>query len=185
MRSQTSFLLAGWLWAAVGTAAAAHPNGNVDQQVALSLGLETAEVSIVILPSSWYGAALFGQVDRDRDGLASAEEGQALAQVILDQASLSIDGQPVDLSEAQAMIPSRDSLARGMQPIVVVALAQFPPISAGTHVVDFSIAYVAFGHEWSVQPHYDLDLIAAVGTPRMLPSARSNAISIQIQSTAE
>ncbi|WP_159590795.1 DUF1007 family protein [Chelativorans xinjiangense] len=144
---------------ALPVAAAAHPHSYTDQQVQLSVGLEVADVSVVIVPSTGDGAAIFSHIDLDGDGTASNEEAQAFGADVLATAELTVDGRAFAFTEADVTIPSADEAAKGAGAIVIKASTPISLSEAEAHQVDFGIGYGVFSHDWFVQPFFHPDLI--------------------------
>ncbi|WP_265516897.1 DUF1007 family protein [Nitratireductor luteus] len=140
-------------------AAAAHPHSYTDQQVQLSVGLEVADVTLVVVPSAGDGAAIFSHIDLDGDGAVSDEEAQAFGADVLATTELTVDGRAFALTDAAVAVPSAEEAAEGMGAFVVKASTPISLSEAKAHRVDFGISYGAFSHDWFVQPFFHPDLV--------------------------
>ncbi|WP_163269492.1 DUF1007 family protein [Chelativorans alearense] len=143
----------------VPVAAAAHPHSYTDQQVQLSVGLEVVDLSVVIVPSTGDGAAIFSHIDLDGDGAVSDEEAQAFGADVLATAELTVDRRVFAFTNAAVAVPSAEEAARGTGAIIVKASTPISLSETEAHQVDFGISYGAFSHDWFIQPFFHPDLI--------------------------
>lgn len=167
---------------AVAAVAAAHPHATIDQQVQFSLGLDRAEVTVVIMPSPQDGPALFGRVDADDDGAVSEAEAQAFADAVAADLFLSVDGEAMALGPATARVAPADEVRAGIGGLSVTAEALLALSPDDPHVVAFAVSFEDFAHEWFVQPFYHPELTAAFGTPGLERSADGGMVTVELGS---
>ncbi|MFS4438151.1 hypothetical protein ACMA5I_08050 [Paracoccaceae bacterium GXU_MW_L88] len=160
--------------------AAAHPHSYVDQQVQLSLGMDSAQITVVIVPSANEGEAIFAHLDRDGDGAISDAEASAFARAVLDKAALMADGETVKLENAQIAMPEADAIQGGLGPIRLRADAPLALAPDTEHEIAFTIGYEDLSHDWFVQPYYHDDFTAAFPEPGLRRSEDGHEVVITL-----
>lgn len=173
-------LLFGLLGLALAGTISAHPHSYVDQQVQVALGLDRAEITVMIVPSAQDGAAIFAQLDLDGDGAVDDHERAAFRRAVLAAAAFTVDDEPVPLGAGEVTVSAPALLAAGAGPIELRTTARFDPLGPGTHVLRFAIQFDAFDHDWFVQPFYFNDLIAAGPSPELTRSADGSTVTVSI-----
>jgi len=129
--------------------AGAHPHSYVDQQALVSVGSNSVDVTIRIVPSFDNGAAIFAGIDADGNGVVSQGEAAEFAATVIAKARLEVD-----------------------------ASTRFTLSNVGEHQVAFEIAYYDFSHDWQVQPFFYTDFAATMTLPTMARSDAGNQVGI-------
>lgn len=161
------------------TAAGAHPHAYIDQQALISVGTNSVDVTIRILPSFTEGAAIFARIDRDGNGVVSAAEAAELATAVVATAQLEVDGQPVALRRATATVPGIDEVSAGFGVIEIAATAAFRLASSGDHQVSFDIGFDEFSPDWQLQPFFYTDFIETMSSRTVARSDTGNGVGIR------
>jgi len=154
--------------------AGAHPHNYVDQQALLSVGANTVDVNIRIVPSFENGAAIFAAIDADGNGVVSQAEAAAFAAAVVANTSLEVDGNSIALQNATATVPYIDKVAAGFGIIEVDASAWFALSGVGEHQIAFAISYDDFSHDWQVQPFFYTDFAETISAQTVARSATGN-----------
>ncbi len=161
-------------------AAGAHPHSYVDQQVQLSIGLDVVDVTAVIVPSSEEGAAIYARLDADGDGTVSPDEASTFGTALVKGMKLLVDGQKVELADADVAVAEAEEVRSGNGAITVTVAAPAGLDQGAAHRILFEVTYGEFSHEWFVQPYYYPDLIEAFETPVLERSPEGRHVAIQL-----
>lgn len=146
------FLLGGVL-ALAGTSLPAHPHATVDQQVALTLGLDRIAAEITIVPSIATGPDVLARLDTNADGVVADAEGQAFAEDVLATVNVQVANSEVALSTARISVSDTAALEAGLGRIVISAQANLESQLTGMADISFEIGFDDFDHDWFVQPY--------------------------------
>lgn len=153
----------------------AHPHGEVDQQVTLSLLPGRVVIEAVIMPSAPDGVAIYAQLDRDGDGAVSGFEATDFGAELLAATHLSAGGAALALSTPEVTIAERDRVETGLGQIIWRAEAELP---SRLERLDFTIDYGAFSHNWFVQPFYASEIVA-MGVPELERSGDGATVTLR------
>ena len=154
---------------------AAHPHMEVEQQLHVTVGAQTAQVSwLIAAPDS--GGHIFEHVDKNADGLLDDEELAAFSEKLLSATVFEADGRPVDLVITGLTFPDKEKLLSGASLIEMTARARGPVTTAGRIIV--SIGFDTFSDDWFVQPYY-LESLVQNSTPRIERDRNILAINLK------
>ncbi|WP_133064551.1 hypothetical protein [Marivivens niveibacter] len=165
----------------IGTTASAHPHSDIDQQLLITLGVDDAALTYVIVPSIGSGPDFVSMIDTDTDGTISPAEADQFANAIAAATTILADDQTVELYDVFAIMPPVENIMSATAPITVKATVEMPFATSGIHSVGVDIAFDAMSHDWFIQPFYRSDLIDLTGTPELMRQNDTSAISITAQ----
>jgi hypothetical protein len=167
---------------AIPVTAGAHPHRYIDQQVQLSVGIEAVDMTVVIVPSTQDGAAMYSHIDSDGDGVVSDQEAQAFGADVLAATELTVDGRAFVFAPADVKVPEADAVAKGTAAIIVNASAHVSLAGREAHRLDFGISYEAFSHDWFVQPFIHPDLLENTSSPSVDRTGGEGKVVIRFSS---
>ena len=162
--------------------AGAHPHAYVDQQALISVGTHSVDVTVRIVPSFTEGAAIFARIDSDSDGKVSDREAAELAAAVVATVQLEVDGMPVALHRATAVVPGVDEVSAGFGVIEISAAAAIVLAGSGNHQVSFNIGFDDFSADWQVQPYFYTDLVTAMSSRSIARNETGNGVNILLYS---
>lgn len=163
--------------------AGAHPHQYIDQQVQLTVGLETVELTVVIVPSIQDAAAMFAHIDGDGDGAVSLTELQSFGAEVLAGAELTVDDRTLVFTQAVVAVPDAAEVATGTAAITVTASTDVRLAERGAHRVDFVMSYGVFSHNWFVQPFFFPDLLKNTRSPSVDRTADDGTVVIRFSTS--
>lgn len=138
--------------------AAGHPHSHVDQQAALSIGLDRASLSIRIVPSHDEGPEILAHIDGDGDGTVSPTEARAFGDAVLSEIQLTVDEAHVSLDNVSVEMPSVAAVSSGTGMIEIRAEATYPELIEAGHTIGMSVSYEELAHDWFIQPYVFRDV---------------------------
>lgn len=138
------------------TAANAHPHTDIKQQVLLSVGLQTTNFNIRIMPSYTGGQDIWYQIDTNKDKHISEKEAQAFAERVFDLSVMEMNGVPVKLSNRLANVPKYEDVVSGVGAIKVSANGYYDIKTDADeeHKLIIEMHFEDFSHDWHIQPFY-------------------------------
>lgn len=160
------------------TAAQAHPHRFTEQQVMVSVSPVAVMVQAIIAPSPTQGPTVVALIDRNGDGVLSAEEGQYFATALMSEVTLTSDGAPLTLQEIMVALPSPQNIAEGTAHVTVSAMAPLT-VQRGPHDLTFAITYSAFAQDWFIQPWTTEDLLPEGDYPSVERATEGNRLRLR------
>ena len=125
----------------VTTSLSAHRRDALLQAARLDVGQARVAVELDLTPGIALADAVIAEVDVDRDGVLTAEEGQAYARRVANALELSLDGRALQLDAVAATVPDLTALRRGEGTIELRSSIDLPPASASGHRLSFRNTY--------------------------------------------
>ena len=103
--------------------AAAHALDEYVQAARLSLTRTHVGLDLDLTPGVHVAAAIVAMIDRDRDGVITPAEAAAYASLVLDNAAVALDGQPLTMTVSRIDVPPIAEMREGMGTIHMSARA--------------------------------------------------------------
>ncbi len=123
------------LTTAVGVSA--HRRDEYLQAARIGIAPGRVELQLDLTPGIAVADAIIAEIDRNRDGVLTADEQQAYVARVLSAIELDIDGLPILLQQqpppAASSFPDVDAFRRGEGTIALQVHAMLPSLSAGAH----------------------------------------------------
>jgi hypothetical protein len=111
----------------------AHRRDEYLQAARLAIAPGRVELQLDLTPGIAVADSVISEIDRDGDGVFSAEETQAYVQRVLNGISLDVDGQPLRAQVRSASFPGAEAFRRGEGTMQLQVDASLPQLSTGTH----------------------------------------------------
>ena len=115
----------------------AHRLDEYLQAARIDIEPDRAEVQLDLTPGVAVAEGIIADIDRDRDGLLSADEKDAYVSRVLGAVVLELDGRPLHVRSTAATFPEIDAFRRGEGTIRVQTRAVLPPLADGDHQLHF------------------------------------------------
>ena len=115
----------------------AHRLDEYLQAARIDIEPDRAEVQLDLTPGVAVAEGIIADIDRDRDGLLSADEKDAYVSRVLGAVVLELDGRPLHVRPTAATFPELDAFRRGEGTIRVQSGAVLPPLADGDHQLHF------------------------------------------------
>jgi len=115
----------------------AHRRDEYLQAARLAIEPARVQIQLDLTPGIAVADTVLRQIDRDRTGTISADEGQAYADVVLKAVRLESDGQPLRLELSDRRFPAIEAVRRGEGVIRLEFTAATPPLSPGAHTLRY------------------------------------------------
>src|SRR5262245_31912660 len=93
--------------------ASAHRRDEYLQATRVAIAPMRVALQLDLTPGIAVADAIAGEIDRDRDGIVSAEEQRAYVDTVLHALQLDIDHQPIALHLVSSTFPTPDAFTRG------------------------------------------------------------------------
>ena len=123
------------------------------QAARIAVTANSLVLEMSLTPGVAVAPRVFALIDRDGDGKASAAEIDSYARQVLNDAVLSLDGQPVQMTVARAECASWEEIRAGVGTIRLEARGENRAMSAGRHGIHFMNAH---------QPGFSVYLVNAL-----------------------
>jgi hypothetical protein len=133
----TALVLALTAAVAISTALSAHRRDEYLQAARLALEPGRVSVELDLTPGIAVAEAVIAEIDRDRDGLLSADEKRAYVKHVLAAIELRVDGGSLHLQPIASMFPDLDAFRRGEGTIQLQSAGVLPRLSDGRHQLQF------------------------------------------------
>ena len=115
----------------------AHRRDEYLQAARIALAPDAVLVDLDLTPGIDAAESVISGIDRDGDGVLSAQEQQAYAERVTTALTAAFDGAPVTLRLASATFPELSAVRRGEGAIRVRARAALPRTTSGEHALFF------------------------------------------------
>ena len=124
----------------------AHRRDEYLQAARLAIAPGRVELQLDLTPGIAVATSVIADIDRNGDGVFSAEETQAYAQRVLSELRLDIDGHALHLRQPQSQptadaFPAADAIRRGEGVIQLQLEAALPALTAGAHHLTYHNAH--------------------------------------------
>lgn len=161
--------------------AAVHPHSHVDQQAALSIGLDRASLSIRIVPSHDESPEILAHIDSDGDGTVPPTEARAFGDAVLSEVLLTVDEAHIALANISVDMSNVAAISSGTGMIEIRAEATYPELIEAGHTIGLSISYEELAHGWLIQPYIFQDAQARYETFKVDRAADGLSINATLQ----
>lgn len=131
-------VLLGCLWVAVSGESFAHRLDEYLQATRVSVATNRIDFTFELTPGVEVAGQVLEQMDPDRDGRISQDEGNAYAQRFLNDLKLSLDGNPAAIKVTSASFPPGQEIRKGIGTIRIQATSDAPSLGAGSHALQLS-----------------------------------------------
>src|SRR5262249_11065045 len=111
----------------LGYPAFAHRLDEYLQATIISLAEKQVQLSMRLMPGVAVSGAVLAEIDANRDGAISDAEGQAFAERVVHELSLSLDGHPLRPRLVSASFPGIEDMKEGLGEIRIELTAGLPP----------------------------------------------------------
>jgi hypothetical protein len=122
---------------AAGAGVSAHRMDEYLQAARLALDPARVQIDLDLTPGIALADAILADIDRNRDGLLSAEEQRLYVALVTSALTLEVDGTPVQTESAAASFPDADAMRRGEGTIRLHSSAVIPRLTNGFHQLWF------------------------------------------------
>ncbi|HSI15983.1 MAG TPA: EF-hand domain-containing protein [Chthoniobacter sp.] len=157
-------------WAALLPHASAHRIDEYLQATLVIIEPGSIRLEINLTPGTDVAAAVLAQIDRNGDGVISAEETNAYGEALKRDLAVALDDRPVDLKLASAQCPSVDELRSGSGIVQIVFTVPPGVLTAQPHRLEIHNRHL---------PAMSVYLLNA-GQPQFFNTAPPEAGSIEI-----
>ena len=124
---------------ACGTASlSAHRRDELLQAARVGVALDRIELELSLTPGMSVADDVIGAIDRDGDGVFSAEEQREYMGQVMVASELRIDGRIVRMETGTSTYPLLAELRDGVRSIELRSSATFPELSSGRHEITFT-----------------------------------------------
>jgi len=122
---------------AAGVALSAHRRDEYLQAARLAVEPDRVELELDLTPGIAVADATIADLDRDRDGVLSAEERRACVGQVLDALVFELDGRPLHVEAIGSTFPGLDDFRRGEGTIRLHAAIVLSDQADGDHQLSF------------------------------------------------
>jgi len=119
----------------------AHRRDELLQAARIGVAADRIELEISLTPGIAVADEVIGAIDRDGNGVLSAEEQRDHAALVMAATELRIDGEVVNTGVGTATYPLLDELREGDRSIELRSTVTIPRLSAGRHEIAFTNGY--------------------------------------------
>jgi hypothetical protein len=120
-----------------GAELSAHRTDEYLQAARLAIDPDRVQVELDLTPGIALADAIIADIDRNHDGLLSAEEQQTYGSLVLSALTLEVDGRPVRAQLVGTSFPDADAMRRGEGTIRLQSSATLPRLPGGVHQLLF------------------------------------------------
>ena len=128
---------------AAGVAVSAHRLDEYLQAARIDVRDDGVAIELALTPGAEIAESIVMLIDRDRDGVTSADEQRAYAAGVAGALQLRVDGATLPLRLTGFSFPTVEQLQRGEGTIRLEADARHPVLASGRHQLFFRNGYVA------------------------------------------
>ena len=140
-RSASGFVLASMLLVIGATSLSAHRRDELLQAVRIGVAADRLELEMSLTPGMAVADEVVRTIDRDSNGVLSAEEQRHHAALVMAATELRIDGRIVTMEAGTPTYPLPAELHDGDRSIELRSTATFPELSSGRHQIAFTNSY--------------------------------------------
>jgi hypothetical protein len=137
-RSRAAAALAAGLIVLASVEASAHRRDEYLQAARIAIDPGRVEIELDLTPGIAVAAALVGDVDADRNGSFSDDEGRTYGSRVLREIRASIDGVPLALTLDHSRVPAVEDMLKGEGTLRLQVRASLDHLAAGVHQLSFS-----------------------------------------------
>jgi hypothetical protein len=120
-----------------GAGVSAHRTDEYLQAARIAIDPGRVQIELDLTAGIALAGAILADIDRNRDGLLSAEEQQAYGSLVLSALTLEVDGTPAPAQLGETSFPDADAMKRGEGTIRLHLAAAIPRQSSGVHQLLF------------------------------------------------
>lgn len=124
-------------WLASAPPAGAHRLDEYLQATRLSVSTNRVNLAIDLTPGAAIADKVLAWIDTNGDGRISGSEGRAYAEEMLRSITLEVDGRPAAIELVASSFPEWSDVRFGLGMIRLQAVAKFPEVRPGQHVISF------------------------------------------------
>ena len=165
-----------------GTSVSAHRHDELLQAARIAIGQQRIELEVSLTPGIAVAEVMISGVDRDRDGVISADENREFTREVLGAMQLEIDRLPLRIASVSTTFPTIDALRGGDGPIELRAIAALPSLPEGKHHVTFNNAYRRDIGVYLTNALVPDDDLVTIGAQERDPEQRSSVIGYTLAS---
>jgi hypothetical protein len=125
----------------MGIDVSAHRRDEYLHAARIAVAPERVDVELDLTPGIALADGIIAEIDRNRDGVLSADEEQAYAGGVLSDVALEVDGRPLRLEPITSTFPELGPFQRGEGTIQLRVRALLPDVSDGAHLLLFRNAH--------------------------------------------
>ncbi len=116
------------------TGLSAHRRDEYLQAARIAIAPGRVDLQLDLTPGIAVADAIIAEIDRNRDGVLTADEKQAYVARVLSAIELDLDGQPIHVQgPAASTFPEVEAFRRGEGTIALQLRATLPPLPDGAH----------------------------------------------------
>ena len=120
------------------TSPSAHRRDELLQAARIGVALDRIELELSLTPGMTVADDVIGTIDRDGNGVLSAEEQREYMEQVMAATELRIDGRIVNMETAASTYPLLAELRGGDHSIELRSTARFAELSYGRHEIAFT-----------------------------------------------
>ena len=124
-----------------GAQASAHRKDELLQAARLGIALDRVRIDLDLTPGIAVADAVLADIDADRNGSVSRDEGLRYASRVLSEIRLDVDGRPLDLRMGDSEFPPVDDVRRGEGTIRMALTAPTGTLDGGVHTLHYRNAH--------------------------------------------
>jgi len=134
-------VLAGVASVAAGTSVSAHRRDEYLQAARIGIEPNRVQLQLDLTPGIAIADAVIDDIDRDGDGVLSADEKQGYVGRIARALELTVDGRPLSLQPIASVFPDVAAFRHGEGTIQLQTAIAMPAVADGDHHVTFRNSY--------------------------------------------
>ena len=123
------------------TSVSAHRRDEYLQAARLAIAPGRVELQLDLTPGIAIAEAVIDRIDRDGDGMLSAQERGDYVSVVMAAIDMRLDGAAVAIAAPAVQFPEVDALQRGEGTIRLSSIVTLPRIQDGAHALTFRNAH--------------------------------------------
>jgi len=120
-----------------GSRASAHRLDEYLQAARLKIDPAHVEFQLDLTPGVAVADSVIADIDRDRDGVLSADERHAYVEQVMRAISLDVDGLPLRVRSVGSTFPDVQAFRRGEGTIELRGDVSLPPLAEGAHQLSY------------------------------------------------
>jgi len=120
---------------ALATEASAHRLDEYLQATRIAVATNRIDLFIELTPGVAVVGKVVAEIDKDRDGAVSKEEGEVYARRLLQDISIELNGGALAVTEVETSVPTMSEMNAGTGVIQIRAAAPIPRLTEGAHTL--------------------------------------------------